>query len=238
MAGGELHTGHRLRIKERYLKKGIMALDDKDLVELILTYTIPRKDVYEIARGLVHEFGSAESLLAAEPEELRARGKLTEHTIVLLKLINDVRTKPYRSIVYRRERLTSVLRTAEYCHSLLGGYPDEVVILLYIDSNDYVTDLTKVSYGTADSAVLPVDEIVARTMHQNAKRVVIAHNHPSGSSTPSSADIRDTEALRAALFSHGIELAEHIIVSKTECTAVLHHQTINVSEGRATAPWK
>lgn len=232
------HLGHRSRLKERYRENGITALDDKDIVELILTYAIPRKDVYSTARELVHEFGSAEAVLEAEPEALREKMRLSEHTILLFKLINDLRTKPGRFVVYKREKLTSVLSAAEYCHRVLGDFPDEAVIELFLDDESSVTELTKVSYGSDVSAVLPVESIVNNAMRMRVKRVLIAHNHPSGNSAPSSADLIATDVLEKALASRGITLVEHMIVSRSECTAILHHQTIPISGGDAFAPWR
>ena len=237
-SGEVLHEGHRKRIKERYREKGIAALDDKDIIELILTYAIPRKDVYTIARGLVHEFGSAEGVLKADPAALRERANLTDHTVTLIKLIDDLRTKPARFVEYRREKLTSVLSAVEYCHKILGDFPEEAVIELFLDDESCVVELNKVSYGEGDSAVLPVDSILENARRMRVKSIVVAHNHPSGSSAPSAADLMATEVLQKALSSHGIDLLEHVIVAKNECTALIHHQTIGMRSGEAFAPWR
>ena len=237
MAEKGSHAGHRSRIKKRFLEKGVAALDEKALVELILTYSIPRRDVYDISSELVHKYGSAEGVLSASVRELMEDDHLSEHSALLFKLINDLRTKPYEPIVFRRGRLTSVMKAAEYCHALLGKYPVEAVVALCLDEDDSVMDMTKVSCGSDDSAAMPIDEIIAAARRQRASRILVAHNHPSGNSAPSSADVVATEALRGALYSNGIELVEHMIVSKDECTAMLHHQTIPVSEGGLTAPW-
>lgn len=231
------HAGHRSRIKKRFLEKGITALDEKALIELILTYSIPRRDVYDISAELVHKYGSADGVLSASVRELVEEDHLSEHTALLFKLINDIRTKPYQPLVFQREKLSSVMRAAEYCHSLLSKYPVEAVVVLCMDEDDYVMDMTKVSHGSDDAAAMPIEEIIMCVRRQKAKRVLLAHNHPSGRSTPSSADVIATEALRGALYSNGIELVEHIVVSRDECTAMLHHQTIPINDGRMIAPW-
>ena len=226
-----LHLGHRKRIKARYLERGLPALDDKDLIELLLTYSIPRKDVYGIASELVKKFGSAKGVMEASFVALSETGKLSEHSIVLLKLVGDLMSSDFRFIEYRREKLTSVLQTAQYCHRILGGFPEEAVIELFLDDDDTVTDVTKVSLGTNEAAPLPIDGILANAIRHKVKRIIVAHNHPSGSSGPSAADIIATEALAKALRSHGLELAEHVIVSSGECTLMLHHQTLPMQSG-------
>lgn len=237
MAEKGAHEGHRARIKKRFLEKGVTALDEKSLIELILTYTIPRRDVYDIASRLVHKYGSAEGVISASVRELVEEDHISEHSALLFKLINDIRTKPYQPIEFKRERLSSVMKAVEYCHGILSKYPVEAVVVLCLDEDDMVMDMTKVSYGSDDAAAMPVEEIIMCARRQKASRVLLAHNHPSGNSSPSTADVVATEALRGALYSNGMELVEHIIVSREECTAMLHHQTISVNEGRIIAPW-
>ncbi|MBO4384880.1 MAG: hypothetical protein J5854_05625 [Clostridia bacterium] len=232
------HLGHRQRIKERYNLNGFDSLDDKDLLELLLTYAIPRRDVYGLSRSLVHEFGSFEKVLSADAEELRERTDLTEHTITLLKLVNDIRTKPFRIIEYRPEKLGSLKAAAEYCHRVLSKFEDEIVVELFLDSEYCVTELTRVSTGSSRSAVLPIDGIVENAVRSRIGRVLIAHNHPSGSSAPSSADVYATNSLRSSLRSRGIELVEHIIVAKCECTAIMLHQTIPIGDEPDVTPWR
>ena len=234
---GKLHIGHRKRIKERYLRRGFESLDDTDLLELMLTYAIPRRDVYELAHRLVDRFGSLENVIRALPGELSSEG-LSEHTVILLKLINDLRTKQLNTVKYRHERLTSVLKTAEYCHGILRDLPEEAVILLFLDSDNCVIDAVKISCGSEDSAVLPIGMIVDSACRQGVGRVIISHNHPSGSSIPSTADVSSTDTLIRTLRSHGIELVEHIVVAKSECTALLRHQTIPMPNDAAFMPWK
>lgn len=224
------HLGHRKRIKARYLTRGLLALDDKDLLELLLSYAIPRKDVYGLASELVQKFGSAKEVLRASCEELESAGRLSEHTIVLLKLVYDLMTKDFRFIEFRREKLTSVLQTAQYCHRILGDFPEEAVIELFLDNDNVVTDVTKVSYGSGESALLPIDLMVANALRHNVRRIIIAHNHPSGIAKPSAADVYATEELKKALASHGLELTEHVIVTKGACSLLMHHQTIPMSE--------
>lgn len=231
------HAGHRARIKQRYMERGINSIDDKDVLELILTYAIPRKDVYDIARRLLVIFGSVDNVLRAEPELLKSLGKLTDHTVTLLKLFCDMRFGEVRFAEYRDERLTSVIKTAEYCHRVLSDSDSEVVLELFLDDSDRVTDMTKVSHGTDNEAVMPVETIVSNALRYKVRRIVIAHNHPSGNSKPSTSDLIATDALKKALESRGITLLEHIIVAREECTALLHLQTIPFAENEPFAPW-
>ena len=231
------HLGHRQRIKARYLEFGIAALDDRDLTELVLTYAVPRRDVYSAASKLIDRFGSFDGVLSASDEAVRSCVKLSEHTLILIKLIGDIVRRPKTAPRFRREKLTSVLAAVEYCREQLPDTPDEAVFELLLDADDYVTGIMNVSSGTGDQAPLPVQAILDNAKSNRISRVMIAHNHPSGSSAPSSADIVATDVLSRTLSAHGVELVEHIVVGKNECTALLHHQTIKLAGG-TLVPWK
>lgn len=231
------HIGHRKRIKARYLERGLASLDEKDVLELLLTYTIPRRDVYCAAAELVDRFGSLEAVLSADIAELTCAG-LTEHSAVLLKLVNDLMKTPQAALTVKREKLTSLLKTAEYCHSLLKDRAEELVLEIFLYDDNTVADVVKVSEGTPDSAVFPVDSMLVNALRTKVHRVLIAHNHPSGISRPSADDIVATEALSAALNAHGLELTEHVIVTRTECTLLMHHQTISIPAEGGLMPWK
>ncbi|MBR0135614.1 MAG: RadC family protein [Clostridia bacterium] len=231
------HLGHRKRIRERYSRIGLASMDDKEILELLLTYAIPRRDVFDLAKNLLYEFGSLDRVLAASDAELQNSGLLTEHAATLIRLVNDLRTTPMRFINYKQEKLPSVKAAAEFCHSLLHGYPSETIMELLLDESGTVLDIIKVSNGDEDGAVLPIDSIIAYAKRSGYRRILIAHNHPSGNPAPSAADIRATALLETTLRSAGFELTEHMIVAKRGCTAVLHHQTIEIPEKTQFTPW-
>ena len=104
------HLGHRQRIKERYLENGIGDLTDKDLLELVLTYAIPRRDVYGAAEKLINEFGSFDGVLSASGDAIKNTVKLSDHTLILLRLIGDIIRREKTGLNYRRDRLTRCVR--------------------------------------------------------------------------------------------------------------------------------
>lgn len=232
------HSGHRARLKKRFAEKGFAALDDKELLELALTYSIPRRDVFPLARDLVHKYGSFDGVLCADPAELLADSRISEHTLLLLKLLGGIRNGSGRSIEYRRERLTSIISAVKYCHRALSGFTEEVVIVLLLGGDDYVEELTKVSYGSGTAALMPVGKIRDIARRSGLHRLIVAHNHPSGNAAPSSEDIVATTKLQEALSKCGLTLLEHIVVAGNTCTALMHHQTITVNEIPGDTPWK
>jgi len=84
------NKGHRQRLKERFLLGESDALDDEALLELLLTYAIPQKDVQPLARGLLDSFGGLDQAFAADYDALRAIDGIGEHAAVLLRLIGYI----------------------------------------------------------------------------------------------------------------------------------------------------
>lgn len=234
----ELHRGHRKRIRERYRAKGFESMDEREVLELILTYSIPRRDVNGTARRLIEKLGSLENVFSASNETLANEFGLSENTVSHIKLINDIRTKPLNFKKTDRVQLQNLLQAAEFCCRVMGDPVEETVMQAFLDPDGFVLDCTKIVYGTTDSAELPIAAIVADACEHGVKRVLIAHNHPSGLSAPSVSDVIATDDLKQALASHGIKLVEHMIVCRCECTAILRHQTLIMSGETMNATWK
>lgn len=87
-------TGHRERLRGRFLAGEETALAEEPLLELLLTYAIPRQDVAPLARLLLEKFGSLSAVLAADPADLKSCPGIKENTLALLKLAAHLRGLP------------------------------------------------------------------------------------------------------------------------------------------------
>src|SRR5579871_1650617 len=99
----EQGTGHRQRLKERFLAGEPSAHGDEVLLELLLTYAIPRIDVQPLARRLVAQFGSLRAVLGAERSELARVHGLGEAAVTLLKLADHLAGAPATARIPRGE---------------------------------------------------------------------------------------------------------------------------------------
>jgi hypothetical protein len=86
--------GHRERLRARFLAGADASQTDASLLELLLTYAIPRQDVAPLAHRLLDKFGSLAAVLAANPAELKACPGIKENSLVLLKLAGQLRGLP------------------------------------------------------------------------------------------------------------------------------------------------
>ena len=112
----------------------------------------------------------------------------------------------------RGEAMTSPSASARHIQVLLGGYEHEVFFVLWLDSQHQILAANELFRGTVDGASVYPREVVKEGLACNAAAVIFAHNHPSGCTEPSQADIRITERLKKALLLVDIRVLDHLVV--------------------------
>ena len=98
----------------------------------------------------------------------------------------------------------------------LNRKPEEYLILLCLNSKNYINGIFEVSYGNNMSISLPVANILKRALLVNSSKIIICHNHPSGNLTPSKEDYQLTDQLYDAAALIGIQLLDHIIIGNND----------------------
>jgi DNA repair protein RadC len=208
-----MHTGHRQRLKQQFLKNGLDGFTDFQVLELLLFYCIPRVDTNPIAHRLIEHFGGLDQVLDAKPEELMQVEGIGEHAATFLTLI----TAAGRYYQIKRSENTKILTTVEACGRYLlpffHGRTNETVFLLCLDAKCKVIACEKVGEGSVNSASVPIRRIVELALANHATSVVLAHNHPSGIAVPSSEDVVSTRRTASALAAVDIILVDHIIIA-------------------------
>ena len=216
-----IHTGHRDRLKKRFLQQGLDGFTDIQALELLLFYSIPRKDTNPIAHRLLDRFGSLSQVLDAAPEELAQVQGISENSAVLLSLINQMG----RLYLVDRARREQVLPTIEDCARYLRPYfygrMVETVFLLSLDAKCKVLSCKEMGEGGINSAGISIRKVVETAIREGASTVVLAHNHPSGIAIPSPEDIQTTRRVAAALQSVEVNLADHIVIADDDYVSMV-----------------
>ncbi len=207
------YHGHRERLKERYISSGLGALQDYELLELLLTYAIPRKDVKPLAKNLIQQFGSITGVLDADTAELTEIPGIYKHTAVLLRLIRDTAARYTRQDALKRDLISSPGAAETYLRTLLKGRPEEEFHALFLDNGNRLIASELVHKGTVNRSAVYPRTIAKAALRHKATSVIIAHNHPGGSLTPSDDDMKATEAVRRALETIEATLLDHIIIA-------------------------
>lgn len=212
MADQELDaSGHRARLRQRLIEGGPDALLDYEIVEFLLTVTIPRVDTKAMAKELIRRFGSFGALMTADGEAL-ARAKLTDAQIGAIKIAQAAALRLLKSEIAEKPVLGSWQALLDYLHAALAHEPIEHVRVLYLDSKNALIRDEAVSEGSVDEAAVYIREIVRRALDYHAVALIIVHNHPSGDPQPSQQDIRLTRDLVEACRHLRIAVHDHVII--------------------------
>lgn len=217
------HDGHRARLKERFLKEGLDSFNTHEVVELMLFYAIPQRDVNETAHLLVERFGSLPGILEADVEDIMAVEGVGAHAATMFKLICAV-TRRYAMERGNAElRYTSIGQIGKYLVGLYIGLTVERAYILLFDNSMKLLDVVNAGNGVVNSVNITPRFVIERALKRNAAVVVLAHNHPNGVATPSREDIALTMQLRQLLDVCGITLLDHFIVSGSYYNVILGH---------------
>jgi DNA repair protein RadC len=203
--------GHRARLRKRLLQAGPGGFHDYELVEYLLTLTIPRVDTKPLAKKLIQEFGGIGPLLSASADTLRREG-LTDPTIAALKIAAAAALRMLETRVEGRPILSSWDALGDYLHAAMAHSRVEEVRILFLNAKNMLIANEALWQGSVDEASVHVREVIARAIAIGATALIIVHNHPSGDPTPSTQDIRLTRDLVEAGRHMKVTVHDHVIV--------------------------
>ena len=207
----KIHDGHRERIRERLRTAGLDAFSEHEVLELLLTYAIPRQDVNPLAHELISTFGSLSAVLDADENELLRVNGMGKNAALLLTMMPQLMTRYQMSALGERPVITTLAHARAYCAPLFIGAAEEKIYMICLDQAGHVLHRTLLHTGTVDQVALHPRTVVETALRHKAHAVVLAHNHPSGAQEPSQADADVTRRIGAALFMIGIRLVDHLV---------------------------
>lgn len=209
--------GHRERLRSKYAKCGVDSLHDYEFLELMLTYAIQRRDVKPIAKKLIARFGSLSGIIDADLKDVCEVEGIGENSALLFKIVRDMCVQYLAGRMEQKDVISSPEDLRDYARMKLSAYTKEVFVVVYLNTKNHVISTEVVSGGTIDHAVVYPRNVAESALKNKAAAIIIMHNHPSGMATPSSADIKLTEAVRNAVLPLDIRLLDHIVVTRTAC---------------------
>jgi DNA repair protein RadC len=210
------NAGHRERARQRFLQVGEQALQDYELLELVLQLIIPRRDTKSLAKDLLARFGSFSAVFAASPEQFAEVKGLGEVTATNLKIIQAAAQRFARDRIDRDQPiLSSWAALLDYCRSTMAFEDREQFRILFLDKKNRLIADEVQQRGTVDHTPVYPREVIKRALDLSATAIILVHNHPSGDPTPSSADVQMTRQIADVAQPLGIALHDHIIIGKT-----------------------
>ena len=223
-----VHSGHRERLVKKFTEFPD-SFSDHELLEMFLFPLFPRKDTNEIAHRLISSFGSIKKVFGATTEQLTTvsgvGAKTAAYIVLYGKMFEKTANAPQKQVL---NPFTSFEKTKEEMLALFAGQKSEKFYFFLLNYNYEV--VFRMEYlGNADDSVFADTAEIAKAMSvHNAKFAIIAHNHPSGSVSPSDADDVATRKFYILCKLHGVNLVDHIIVSKDKLFSYFSERRINL----------
>lgn len=207
-----LHTGHRQRLKDKYLKFGADSLSDHELLEILLYYAIPQRNTNDTSHEMLNTFGSLEGVFNADTDDLVKIKGVKNNTALLISLVRDLNKRIALSEIHEGIVFDRLSIVGNFLMNYYIGIQNERCIMLMMDNSMRLLKIEVLSEGSVNATDIDYRKLAILALKNNASCVIMAHNHPNGLAIPSSEDRLATKNADAALSSIGVTLFEHIIV--------------------------
>lgn len=204
--------GHRTRLRERYRKNGIDALHPHEMLELLLTYAIPRKDTKKLARALISRFKSISGVINAPVNSLAAVEGIGSASAELLTLVRDMLAWCLKERFEQGSAIAHWKDVESYLRVYFGNRSDEYVAALFLDVGNRVLQTEIIAEGTVNQCTLYPRVVFEKALQFRASSIILAHNHPGGTPVASESDWMVTERIFSAGKLFDIPLLDHIII--------------------------
>lgn len=220
------HSGHRDRLRRKFR---LNVLEEHELLEMMLFGVIPRKNTNEIAHELIDRFGGLWGVLQANEEDLCKVNGVGKNTALYIKGMEKCVELCIEQRKRDRKKLDSLSQMQGYLKGLFAQVSDEHVYLLIFSNSKKLISCNLLGKGSSAMANISVRKVVDLALAHNAASVVIAHNHPDGSTEPSREDLLITGKIKETLDAVSIKLFDHVVVCGGMCSSIMHPDSERIS---------
>jgi len=204
--------GHRQRLRERFLSSGLDGFHDYEVIELLLTLAMPRKDCKDAAKEALLRFKTLQGVLEASPRELCRVAGIGPKNLFGIKLIKAVADRYLKKKLINKDAINDSKALFDYLYHSIGDKNREFFKVIFLDSKNQVIAADTLSEGTLTASSVYPREVIQKALSHDAAALIFAHNHPSGDPKPSSEDITITRQLVFACKVMGLVAHEHIVI--------------------------
>ena len=201
------------RPRERLLARGAAALSDAELLAIFLRVGMRGKSAVDLARELIGHFGSLNRLFSATQDELSVIPGMGPAKYVQLQAVLEMSRRALVEGMKQNDAMSTPGAVRDYLRLHLAGLGHEVFFALWLDAQNRLIAPEELFRGTLTQTSVYPREVVKKALQHNAAAVVLAHNHPSGVSEPSSVDEFLTRELKQALALVDVRVLDHFIVA-------------------------
>ncbi|MFH2065708.1 MAG: DNA repair protein RadC [Pseudomonadota bacterium] len=205
-------SGHRNRLREKFLESGLSGFHDYEIIELLLTLATPRKDCKDAAKDALERFQSLPGVFEASKEELLSVNGIGPKNLLGIQLIKAVSDRYLEKKIRVRDLVQNSRDLFNYLYQTLRDKSQECFSVIFLDAKNRVIDSNILFKGTLTESAVYSREVIKIALEKRAAALIFAHNHPSGDPEPSNVDILITKRLLFACKVVGITVHEHIII--------------------------
>ncbi|KUE87740.1 hypothetical protein ASL20_17170 [Cupriavidus necator] len=204
------------RPREKLMESGAAALSDAELLAILLRVGAAGKSAVDLARELLHRFGSLTALFAAEGRALTSVRGMGETKYAQLQAIPELARRALAESLRLPTGFDGPAAVRNYLRLTLAPLPHEVFLCLFLDPRNRMVASEEMFRGTLTRTAVYPREVARQALVHNAAGIIVAHNHPRGTTAPSHSDIRLTHELARTLDLIDVRLLDHFIVAGQE----------------------
>lgn len=207
-------SGHRERLLNRFVKAGAKGLHDYEIMELLLTFILPRKDTKSLAKKLLERYKTINGCIHAPLDQLEEFSGLGARSAAFFQLVREMFAYCLQERYQQKPIISHRGDVETYLRFYFGGKQTEYVAVLFLDTGNRVIESEILFEGTVNQCAVYPRDIVLRGLRLRAASFILAHNHPGGTQHASEPDWLLTERLITIGRLLDMPLIDHIIISQ------------------------
>lgn len=211
------------RPRERLIRHGATILSDAELLAVFLRVGVTGKSAVDLGRDMVAHFGSLNGLFSATLDDFSKLNGLGPAKYAQLQAVLELARRSLTEELQAGIALSSPQAVKQYLQLLLGGKAYESFAILFLDVRNRLIACEELFRGTLTHTSVYPREVVKVALARNAASIILAHNHPSGTPEPSTADHTLTQALKQALALIDVRVLDHFVVAGQHVYSFAEH---------------
>lgn len=222
-----IHSGHRDRLRQKAIKNGLESFTEHEVLELMLSFVLPRIDTNPLAHLLINKFGSIKNVINAPVSELIKIDGVGQKTAKFLKCMGKFSLYLNQANIENNAVIKDLETTKRTILPLLEGKVSEEVYLLCVSSNNRLLCVEKLGSGTDSFAHVEIKNFNKIMNEHNCSNFILCHNHPNGDKQPSAIDNQTTKAFCLNSILNNYNFMDHVIIGNDGTFSYFHSGMID-----------
>ena len=211
------HKDHRKRLKNKMRKFGAEVFENHEFLELLLTYTIPRKDTNPIGHALLEHFGSFHEVIDADYHDLQKVKGIGPESATFINILSALVEFYNKSKANEKANyITNTQIGVQFFRDNFSIKSNEFMVLVCLNKNKKVIKTNVYKGHSPNEIAFDLKQILNKITDIGVSSVILFHTHPSGDVLPSEQDIATTQNILNLCLLNGVDFEDHIILNEAE----------------------